>query len=189
MKPTVTHLMPWKDPKTDDGGEDSFRDLTYPLRVAADVAWTVSAPISEPCDHTDAPEGHDVVCEGRNTYVHATFGRLILVMGNGSARRMEVASTPEAARRMAEQAASVLVHLEHFDQWTGPHLDYPDDDAVSAWREAEELKAQMEKAAADAEKAMRDPKLMREIGLEMLKKARAMGDTSDDTGERTGQYV
>lgn len=186
---SVVHLMPWVPY---DGDENmSFRWLTRELRNSADAAWTASKPVTEPCDHSDAPEGEDVICDARNTYVRAVYGRLVVTVGNGSARSIDFAATPEAAWHMAEQAMAVLVHLEGYEQLTGSSLEFPTPDTLQAYQEAQAVKAQMEEAAAEAEKALRDPELMRQLGLEMLKKARAMGASVDEdsTGERTGQYV
>lgn len=189
---SVVHLMPWVPYDGDDGDENmSFRWLTRELRNSADAAWTASKPVTEPCDHSDAPEGENVICDARNTYVRAVYGCLIVTVGNGSARSIDFAATPEAAWHVAEQAMAALVHLEGFEQLTGPTIPPPDDNTRQAWEEAQKLKELQTKMEAEARKMTENPKLLREIGLEMLKKARAMGASVDEdsTGERTGQYV
>jgi hypothetical protein len=178
--------MPWR--ANDD--DVSFQRVTERLRVSADVAYAVRAPITEECDHSDAPEGEDVVCDATNIYVRAVFGRVLITVGNGSMRSIDYASTPRAAQEMAHEACAALVHLEGFEQLTGPTLEYPSEETVALHKEAQVIRAAQKAAEAKARQMAEDPKLMREIGLEMLKRAKSLGDTSDEEDSTgIGQYV
>lgn len=177
------HLLPYQD---DDLDRD-FARVIDDLIEAADMSYLLCNSREASCDHSEEP---DVVCCGHDYILRATFGPVIISLGNGSLRDIDVAPSVREARNAVSGSVSSLVHLDGWTEILGRYVPPPNDEARKTWAEAQELKKQAKEAMEAAMASMRDPANLRKMGISLLKEAGDLeGAASASAGERIGQYV